>query len=150
MFLEIPILRKVEKANDIFKRHLCKLSQDKQDNWFKVLPIPLMRALSAPQNGIISMTDLFFFVHRYCHRSGSLSINYVTQLSAFQLPYQLKTAHGGFLHFKEKTFFNSANTFTNNNHMWHLFRHLTILKWTGITYCAYTMDIMCLLILIMF
>ena len=30
---------KVEKANDIIKRHLCKLTQETQDNWLKVLPI---------------------------------------------------------------------------------------------------------------
>ena len=35
---------KVEKANDIIKRHLCKLTQETQDNWIKVLPIVLMRA----------------------------------------------------------------------------------------------------------
>ena len=27
---------KVEKANDIIKRHLRKLTQETQDNWFKV------------------------------------------------------------------------------------------------------------------
>ena len=35
---------KVEKANDIIKRHLCKLTQETQGNWIKVLPIALMRA----------------------------------------------------------------------------------------------------------
>ena len=35
---------KVEKANDIIKRHLRKLTQEMQDNWFKALPIALMRA----------------------------------------------------------------------------------------------------------
>ena len=35
---------KFEKANDIIKRHSCKLSQEVQDNWFKVLPIALMKA----------------------------------------------------------------------------------------------------------
>ena len=40
---------KVEKANDIIKRHLCKLTQETQDNWIKVLPIALMRAQTAPQ-----------------------------------------------------------------------------------------------------
>ena len=34
----------VEKANDIIKRHLRKLTQETQDNWFKVLPIALIRA----------------------------------------------------------------------------------------------------------
>ena len=41
---------KVEKANDIIKRHLCKLTQ-MQDNWIKVLPIALMRARTAPKKG---------------------------------------------------------------------------------------------------
>ena len=35
---------KVEKANDIIKRHLRKLTQEMQDNWLKVLPLALMRA----------------------------------------------------------------------------------------------------------
>ena len=35
---------KVEKAKDIIKRHLRKLTQEMQDNWIKVLPIALMRA----------------------------------------------------------------------------------------------------------
>ena len=39
----------VEKANDIIKRHLHKLTQETQDNWIKVLPIALMRAQAAPQ-----------------------------------------------------------------------------------------------------
>ena len=42
---------KVEKANDIIKRHLHKLTQKMQDNWIKVLPIALMRAQTAPQKG---------------------------------------------------------------------------------------------------
>ena len=73
MFLETPIFRKSWKANDSIKRHLCKLTQETQESWFKVLPVPLMRAWTAPpQNGIISMTA---FVHRYCHRSQSLRTN---------------------------------------------------------------------------
>ena len=40
---------KVEKANDIIKRHLRKLTQETQDNWIKVLPIALMRAQTAPK-----------------------------------------------------------------------------------------------------
>ena len=34
---------KVEKANDIIKSHPCKLTQETQDSWFKVLPVTLMR-----------------------------------------------------------------------------------------------------------
>ena len=40
---------KVETASDIIKGHLCKLTQETQDNWIKVLPIALMRAGTAPQ-----------------------------------------------------------------------------------------------------
>ena len=42
---------KVEKANDTIKRHLCKLTQETQDNWIKVLSISLMRALTASKKG---------------------------------------------------------------------------------------------------
>ena len=38
---------KVEKANDIIKRHLRKLTQETRDSWLKVLPIALMRAQTA-------------------------------------------------------------------------------------------------------
>ena len=31
--------------------------------------------------------------------------------------HQLKAFHGGFLHFKENTLFNSVNIFANNNHV---------------------------------
>ena len=64
---------------------------------------------------------------------------------------QWKSSHGGHLHFKEKTFSKSVNTFAHSNHMWCLFLiwwHLTILKWTGVTLCTLTMDIMWLLTLI--
>ena len=43
---------KIEKANDIIKRHLCKLTQETQGSWFKVLPIALMRAQTAPKKGL--------------------------------------------------------------------------------------------------
>ena len=36
--------KKFEKANDIIKRHPCKLSQETQDSWLKVLAMVLMRA----------------------------------------------------------------------------------------------------------
>ena len=39
---------KVEKANDIINKHLCKLTQETQDNCIIVLPIALMRAGTAP------------------------------------------------------------------------------------------------------
>ena len=59
---------KVEKANDIIKRHLCKLTQETQDSWFKVLPIALMRAQAASKKKGLSLWETVF-VHRYCHRS---------------------------------------------------------------------------------
>ena len=40
--------KKIEKANDIIKRHLHKLIQETQDIWIKVLPIALMRAQTVP------------------------------------------------------------------------------------------------------
>ena len=40
---------KVEKANGIIKRLLCKLTQETQDNWLKVLPTALMRVRTAPK-----------------------------------------------------------------------------------------------------
>ena len=43
---------KVEKANDIIKRHPCKLTQETQDSCFKNLPIALMRAQTAPKKGL--------------------------------------------------------------------------------------------------
>ena len=44
-------LGKVEKANDIIKRHLHKLTQETQESRFKVLSIALMRAHTAPKKG---------------------------------------------------------------------------------------------------
>ena len=67
------------------------------------------------------------------------------------LLHQWKASCGGHLHFKEKTFSKSVNTF-DNNHMRCLFFiwwHLPTLKWTGATLCTLTMDIMWLLILIL-
>ena len=43
---------KVEKANDIIKRYLYKLTQKTQDGWFKNLPIALMRAQIVPKKGL--------------------------------------------------------------------------------------------------
>ena len=75
--------KKFEKANDIIKRHPCKLSQETQDSWLKVLPMALMRAWTAPKKKGLSLWQTVF-VHIYCHRSWSLKINYWTQLLAFQ------------------------------------------------------------------
>ena len=53
---------KVEKANDIIKRYLCKLTQETQDSGLTVLPRALIRALTAPphtKEGIVSMIDCF-------------------------------------------------------------------------------------------
>ena len=51
---------KVEKANDIIKRHLCKLTQERHDNWCKVLHIALMRARIAPQNEGLSPFECIY------------------------------------------------------------------------------------------
>ena len=107
-----------------------------------------MRAWTSPhpQKKGLSLLQTVF-VHGYCHRSQGIRINYVAQLSAFQPPHQLKASHGGFLPFKEKTFFNSENIFRKNN-IWCLFLiwwHLTVLRWTDVT-----MDILWPLILTMF
>ena len=68
LFLETQSSEKVEKANDIIKRHLHKLIQ---------------RARTAPKKKGLSLRQTVF-VHRYCHRSWSPRINYVTQLLPFQ------------------------------------------------------------------
>ena len=47
-----------------------------------------MRAQTVPKKGLSVWQNAFS--SRYCHRSWSLKINYVTQLSALQLPHQLK------------------------------------------------------------
>ena len=47
-----------------------------------------------------------------------------------------KKSHGGFLCFKERSFFNSANTVSNHNHMrcrFLIWWHLTILRWPDVT-----------------
>jgi len=51
---------KVEKANDIIKRHLCKLTQERHDSWCKVLHIALMRARIAPQNEGLSPFECIY------------------------------------------------------------------------------------------
>ena len=46
---------KVEKANDIIKRHLHKPAQETQDSWFQVSPIALMRAQTVPKKKGLSL-----------------------------------------------------------------------------------------------
>ena len=80
---------KVEKANDIIKRHLHKLTQEMQDNWIKVLPIALMRAQTAPKKEGLSPFECIYGKPFLCTdividpKALELT-NYVTQLSAFQ------------------------------------------------------------------
>ena len=50
---------KAEKANDIIKRHLCKLTQEMQDNWIKALSITLMRARTAPKKEVLPPLNVF-------------------------------------------------------------------------------------------
>ena len=51
---------KVEKANDIIKRHLHKLTQETQDNCLKVLPIALMRVQTAPKKEGLSTFECVY------------------------------------------------------------------------------------------
>ena len=80
---------KVEKANDIIKRHLRKLTQETQDNWIKVLPIALMRAQTAPKKERLSPFDYICGRPSLCTDividSEALELtSYETQFSAFQ------------------------------------------------------------------
>ena len=80
---------KVKKANDIIKKHLCKLTQKMQDNWIKVLPIPLMRAQTAPKKEGLPPFECIYgrsFLHTdiVIDPEALELTNYVTQLSAFQ------------------------------------------------------------------
>ena len=51
---------KVEQANDIIKRHLCKLTQETQDNWLKVLPIAQMRTRITPKKEGLSPFECIY------------------------------------------------------------------------------------------
>ena len=80
---------KVEKANDIIKRHMHKLTQKTQGNWIKVLPIALMRSRTAPKKEGLSTFECIYGRPFLCtdiviELEGLELINYVTQLSAFQ------------------------------------------------------------------
>ena len=80
---------KVEKANDIIKGHMRKLTQETQDNWIKVLPIALMRAWTAPQKEGLSPFECSYGRPFLCTDiiidPEALELtSYVTQLSAFQ------------------------------------------------------------------
>ena len=90
-------------------RGICVGNSETWDSWFNVFPVALTRAQTPPKKKDLSLWQTGF-VHRYCHGSWRLKINYVTQLSTFQSPHQLRAFHGGFLHFKEKTFFNSSSS----------------------------------------
>ena len=80
---------KVEKSNDIIKRHLHKLTEEAQDNWVKVLPRSLMRARTTPQKQGLPPFECIYGRPFLCkdifrdHRALELT-SYVTQLSAFQ------------------------------------------------------------------
>ena len=51
---------KIEKANGIIKRHLCKLTQETQDSWLKVLCIALMRAQTALRKKGLSLFECIY------------------------------------------------------------------------------------------
>ena len=80
---------KVEKANDIIKRHLHKLTQEKQDNWIKVLPVSLMKARTAPKKEGLSPFECIYGWPFLCTDifidSEALELtNHITQLLGFQ------------------------------------------------------------------
>ena len=78
---------KVEKANDIIKRHLHKLTQETRQ--IKVLPIALMRVQTAPQKERLSPFKCIYR-RRFLHTDIVIDpealklTSYVTQLSTFQ------------------------------------------------------------------
>ena len=80
---------KVEKAKDIIKRHLHKLTQETQDKWIKVLPIASMRAQTTPKKEGLSPFECIYGRPLLCTDlvidPEALELtNYITQLSAFQ------------------------------------------------------------------
>ena len=80
---------KVEKSNDIIKRHLRKLTQKTQDNWIEVLSITLMRARTVPPKEGLSPFECIYGRPFLCTDTvidlKALELtSYVTQLSAFQ------------------------------------------------------------------
>ena len=80
---------KVEKANDIIKRHLHKLTQEMQDNWIKVPSIALRRAQTAPKKEGLSPFECiygrpFLRTDIVIDLEDLELTSYVTQLSAFQ------------------------------------------------------------------
>ena len=80
---------KVEKANDIIKRYLHKLTEETQDNWVKVLPRSLMRVRTTPQKEGLPPFECIYGRPFLCkdifrdHKALELT-SYVTRLSAFQ------------------------------------------------------------------
>ena len=69
-------------------RHLCKLTQEMQENWIKVLPIALMRARTAPKKEGLSPFECiygrpFLRTDIVIDPKALELTNYVTQLSAF-------------------------------------------------------------------
>ena len=123
---------KVEKLNEIIKRNLHKLTQKTQGSWFKVVPISLMRAQTAPKKKGLSLWQTVF-VHRYCHRSWSLRINYMIQLFDLLISEMLcrlgsSASRKGF---SSTLWISSPMTI-----MWHFFLIwwlLKILRWTDLT-----------------
>ena len=80
---------KVEKSNDIIKRHLRKLTQETQNNGIKVLPIALMRAQTAPKKERLSLFECiygrpFLRIDIVIAPEALELTSYITQLSAFQ------------------------------------------------------------------
>ena len=69
---------------------MCKLTQERQDNWIKVLPIALMRAQTAPKKGGTAPSFERIYLRPFLCTDIVIDpetldlTTYVTQLSAFQ------------------------------------------------------------------
>ena len=79
----------IENVNDIIKRHLLKLTQETQDNCFKVLLIALMGARTASQKEVLPPFVCIYVRYFLCTDividPEALELtSYVTQLSVFQ------------------------------------------------------------------
>lgn len=51
---------KVEKANDMIKRHLQKLSQETHLSWTSLLPLALVRIRNTPQSQGLSPFEMLY------------------------------------------------------------------------------------------
>ena len=130
---------------------------DSQNNRDWRCPGVPTQVLITPEEPQVLITVEGQSIHFLLDTLGQFSLCSLQPLAHFPLDpvpwwriHQWMASHGGFLHFKERALLTCVNTFINNNHMWCLFMiwwHLTILRWTGITHCTLTVDIMWLLMI---